>query len=97
MRVNDVVRGRVEGMTREVESGTHGCRGGKKALRIMWIVCRQDCGSAWACAAREALRRCACGRARTSKLRGRARLRRKNANSPDKSMQKSVAGLGILW
>ena len=58
MRVNDVVRGRVEGMTREVESGTRGCRG-KKALRIMWIVCRQDCGSAWACAAREALRRCA--------------------------------------
>ena len=45
MRVNDVVRGRVEGMTREVESGTRGCRG-KKALRIMWIVCRQDCGSA---------------------------------------------------
>ena len=27
MRVNDVVRGRVEGMTREMESGTHGCRG----------------------------------------------------------------------
>lgn len=51
MRVNDVVRGRVEGMTREVESGTRGCRG-KKALRIMWIICRQDCGSAWACAAR---------------------------------------------
>lgn len=27
MRVNDVVRGRVERMTREVESGTRGCRG----------------------------------------------------------------------
>lgn len=26
-----------------------------------------------------------------------ARLRQKNANSPDKSMQKSVAVLGILW
>ena len=25
-------------------------QGGKKALRIMWIICRQDCGSAWACA-----------------------------------------------
>lgn len=50
-----------------------------------------------ACAAREALRRRADGRARASKLRGRARLRRKNANSSDKSMQKSVAGLGILW
>lgn len=30
MRVNDVVRGRVERMTREVESGTHGCRGARK-------------------------------------------------------------------
>ena len=96
MRVNDVVRGRVEGMTREVESGTHGCRGQesvKNSVDRMQAGLRQRL----ACVAREALRRRACGRARTSKLRDRARLRWKNANSPDKSMQKSVAGLGILW
>ena len=47
------VRGRVERMTREAERVD---ARGKKALRIMWIVCRQDCGSARAWAAWEVIK-----------------------------------------